>query len=107
MLPDLTQHVEAVHSRKHHVEDDGGIAALQDSLQSFRAIVDEVHRITQRREILAQQPAQLHVIIDDEKLRQPFLAAVIKTRAHQADPYRLYRLVLPSERLLLIFYILA
>src|SRR6202051_4062187 len=61
--PDLSQQLEAVQHRQHHVQDDQIKARLESAGEAAAAVVDRLQRKPVLREEILHQRAQLTVIV--------------------------------------------
>ena len=55
-----------VQARQHHVQEDQVVLAVEGARQAPAAVVDRLDRHAPRREELAHQLAQLHIVVDQQ-----------------------------------------
>ena len=66
-FPQAPQHVKAVHIRQHHIEQDHVVFVRNGFFQPGRSVLGNVEREPKSFKVVPQQPAQLGVVIDEER----------------------------------------
>jgi len=63
----LAQDVDAVLARQHHVEDHGRVLAGDRAAETLAPVVHRLDVVAQRLQVIAQKPAELLIVVDQQK----------------------------------------